>query len=72
MWYSIVTGKRNPNTYKGEFTMYIDFETYTSICELLFVTDSDGFPVYSITEIADMVGVSAEEVTYVDSAESDF
>ena len=52
--------------------MYIDFDTYTRICDLLFVTDSDGFPIYSIIEIADIVGVSADDVAYVDSAESDF
>ena len=62
----------NKNTYKGESTMYIDFETYTRICDLLSATDSDGWPIYSTTEIADMVGVSADDVTYVDSAESDF
>lgn len=52
--------------------MYIDFETYTRICDLLSATDSDGFPTYSITEIADIVGVSADDVSYVDSAESEF
>lgn len=52
--------------------MYIDFDTYTRICDLLSVTDSDGFPIYSITEIADIVGVSADDVSYVDSAESEF
>lgn len=52
--------------------MYIDFDTYTRICDLLIMVDSDGFPIYSITEIADLVGVSADDVAYVDSAESDF
>ena len=52
--------------------MYIDFETYTRICDLLSETNSDGFPIYSITEIADIVGVSADDVAYEDSAESDF
>lgn len=52
--------------------MYIDFDTYTRICDLLIMVDSDGFPTYSITEIADLVGVSADCVRYVDSAESEF
>lgn len=52
--------------------MNINFETYTRICDLLAMTDFDGFPVYSTTEIANMVGVSVDAVSYVDSAESDF
>jgi hypothetical protein len=50
--------------------MHIDFDTYNTICDLLMMVDSDGFPIYSITEIADLVGVSTDCVRYVDSAES--
>ena len=50
--------------------MVIDFDTYTSICDLLMMVDADDFPIYSIDEIADLVGVSAGIVRYVDSAES--
>ncbi len=50
--------------------MHIDFNTYNTICDLLIMADADGFPIYSITEIADLIGVSADCVRYVDSAES--
>lgn len=50
--------------------MAINFDTYNTICDLLFMVDTDGFPTYSVDEIADLVGVSADCVRYVDSAES--
>lgn len=52
--------------------MNLDFDTYIRICDLLFATDSDGWPVYTITEIAEIIGVSTDDVAYVDFAESEF
>jgi hypothetical protein len=50
--------------------MYIEFETYQTICELL-VEECDGEFAYSVEEIAEMVGVSVETVQYVDRAENE-
>lgn len=50
--------------------MNIDYETYLTICDLL-AEENDGEPVYSVAEIAEMVGVSFETVQYVDRAEND-
>ena len=51
--------------------MMIDFDTYELICELLLAGTEDE-PLYSVEEIAEMVGVTAETVLYVDRAEYTF
>jgi hypothetical protein len=47
------------------------YETYEAICELLYEVDAEGDPRYSVEEIAEMLGVTVEEVRYVDRAEND-
>ena len=48
--------------------MMINFDTYELICDLLMAGTEDE-PLYSVEEIAEMVGVSVETVQYVDRAE---
>lgn len=49
--------------------MNIDIDTYEMIADLLMMGDDE--PTYSIDEIAQMIGVPADVVKYVDRAEND-
>ena len=49
--------------------MMINFDTYEMIAELLMMGDDE--PIYSVEEIAEMVGVAIDVVEYVDRAEND-
>lgn len=49
--------------------MKIDYDTYEKICDLLIAGTEDE-PTYSVDEIAEMIGVTADVVRYVDRSEN--
>lgn len=52
-----------------ELIKSIDSDTYEVIAGLVMQEDAEGYPLYTVQEIATMVGVSAEAVQWVHRAE---
>ena len=51
--------------------MAMEDDTYYAIVEALEVEDTEGYPMYSVSEIAEQFGVALEVVEYIDRAEHD-
>ena len=49
--------------------MTMEDDTYYGIVEALEVENEEGYPMYSVEEIAEHFSVTTEEVQYIDRAE---
>lgn len=49
--------------------MAMDDDTYYGIIEALEVENAEGYPMYSVAEIAEQFGVTGSEVQYIYNAE---
>ena len=67
--YTIIRKREQQKNKKEIIKMMINFDTYEMIAELLMMGDDE--PIYSVEEIAEMVGVAIDVVEYVDRAEND-
>ena len=50
-------------------TMEMDDDMYYGIVDLLGMEDEEGYPMYSVDEIAEQFGVAVEVVQYIDRSE---
>lgn len=52
-----------------QVTMAMDDDMYYEIIDLLGMEDEEGYPMYSVEEIAEQFGVAVEVVQYIDRSE---